>query len=163
MYVLFSIFAESIKSSGVLAVVFMGFMVSKHRQAISPLVEDTHHFWEMVGFIANKLLFFITGQVIPAKVAMLVIDCGKAISLLDDECANVIDALLFFAPNKDYLPQTRVGAIRSLEYLYHHQPIVFSPKMQNYCKVKSSNINQHKQTKKNKQQKKTKTKNQKKK
>ena len=70
-------------------------------------------------------------------IEMLVIDCGKAISLLDNECANVIDALLFFAPNKDYLPQTRVGAIRSLEYLYHHQPIVFSPKMQNYCKVKS--------------------------
>ena len=59
---------ESIKSS-VLTVVFMGLMVSKHKQATSPLVEDTHHFWEMVGFIANKLLFFITVQVIAAKVA----------------------------------------------------------------------------------------------
>ena len=26
-----------------------------------------HHFWEMVGFIANTILFFVTGQVIAYK------------------------------------------------------------------------------------------------
>ena len=37
-----------------------------------------HHFWEMVGFIANTLLFFLTGQIIVYKVfnvdSMSVID-----------------------------------------------------------------------------------------
>ena len=50
------------KVSGVLVIVFMGLWVSKKREAISPHVEHAmHHFWEMVGFIANTLLFFITG------------------------------------------------------------------------------------------------------
>ena len=62
-------FVESIKSSGVFTVVFMALMVSKNKQAISPLVEKMRHFWEMVGFVANTLLCFITGQVIAAKVA----------------------------------------------------------------------------------------------
>jgi hypothetical protein len=39
--------------------------VSKNREVVSPHVEEAmHHFWEMVGFIANTLLFFITGPVI---------------------------------------------------------------------------------------------------
>mmetsp|Transcript_39434 Transcript_39434/g.64518 ORF Transcript_39434/g.64518 Transcript_39434/m.64518 type:complete len:960 (+) Transcript_39434:48-2927(+) len=56
--------------SGVLVIVFMGLWVSKNREAISPSVEEgMHHFWEMIGFIANTLLFFITGQVITFRVA----------------------------------------------------------------------------------------------
>lgn len=51
--------------SGVLVLVFLSLLVSKNRQSISPMVEETmHHFWEMVGFIANTLLFFVTGQII---------------------------------------------------------------------------------------------------
>ena len=51
-----------LKVSGVLVIVFMGLWVSKNREAISPHVEESmHHFWEMVGFIANTLLFFLTG------------------------------------------------------------------------------------------------------
>ena len=50
--------------SGVLICVVMGLWVSKNREVVSAAVEEAmHHFWEMVGFIANTLLFFITGQV----------------------------------------------------------------------------------------------------
>ena len=63
-------FAEHVLgASGVLTVVFMGLWVSKNKQAISPVDEETvHHFWEMAGFILNTILFFITGQVITYRV-----------------------------------------------------------------------------------------------
>merc|ERR1719361_2881105 len=59
------LFSNDLGVSGVLVVVAMGLYVSKNREVVSPHVEEAmHHFWEMVGFIANTLLFFITGQVI---------------------------------------------------------------------------------------------------
>eukprot|EP01084_Bolivina_argentea_P291658 501282_1 len=55
--------------SGVLTIVFMGLWVSRNKEAISPHVEEVmHHFWEMIGFIANTLLFFLTGQVIAFRI-----------------------------------------------------------------------------------------------
>jgi len=64
-YTFANVFGNDLGVSGVLVVVLMGLWVSKNREAVSPHVEEAmHHFWEMVGFIANTLLFFITGQVI---------------------------------------------------------------------------------------------------
>ncbi len=58
-----------LKVSGVLTIVFMGLYTSKNRQAVSPAIEETmHHFWEMISFLANTILFFVTGQVVAFKV-----------------------------------------------------------------------------------------------
>eukprot|EP01084_Bolivina_argentea_P109634 195969_1 len=57
------------KVSGVLVIVFMGLQVSKNKEAVSVHVEESmHHFWEMIGFLANTLLFFLTGQVIAYRI-----------------------------------------------------------------------------------------------
>jgi len=62
-------FAEShetgIHVSGVLAIVALGLMFNRFKYFISIQAEETvHHFWEMVGFIANTLIFFISGVVV---------------------------------------------------------------------------------------------------
>lgn len=51
--------------SGVLGVVFLGLVVSKYKSAISPQVEQSlHHFWEVVGYIANTLIFLFGGIIV---------------------------------------------------------------------------------------------------
>ena len=51
------------RSSGVLTVVFVGLAFSgKGRQMISPEVfHFLHEFWETLGYLANTLIFLITG------------------------------------------------------------------------------------------------------
>ncbi|CAG7640037.1 unnamed protein product [Allacma fusca] len=51
--------------SGVMAVVVLGLVMSAERTSISPEVEVlVHHFWEMLGYLANTVLFVIVGIVI---------------------------------------------------------------------------------------------------
>lgn len=48
--------------SGVLAVVVLGITMSHYRHFISVEAEEVvHHFWEMIGFVANTLIFLISG------------------------------------------------------------------------------------------------------
>ncbi len=72
--------------SGVLTIVFMGLWVSKNKEAISPHVEEAmHHFWEMIGFIANTLLFFLTKQVIAFRIST-----ERAYTLASDICILIM-------------------------------------------------------------------------
>eukprot|EP00466_Bigelowiella_natans_P003597 jgi/Bigna1/134069/aug1.23_g8777 len=62
-------FAESaqpgIHVSGVLAIVALGLAMNRFKFFISVESEETvHHFWEMIGFVANTLIFFISGIVV---------------------------------------------------------------------------------------------------
>ena len=55
----------SLGVSGVMAVVVLGIVMSTERTSISPEVEVlVHHFWEMLGYLANTVLFVIVGIVI---------------------------------------------------------------------------------------------------
>ncbi|GAB5373114.1 hypothetical protein AAMO2058_001722500 [Amorphochlora amoebiformis] len=57
-----------IKVSGVLAVVALGIAVNRFKYYISVQAEETvHHFWEMVGFVANTLIFLISGIVVSQR------------------------------------------------------------------------------------------------
>ncbi len=51
--------------SGVIAVVVLGLTMSAERTVISPESEGpVHHFWEMLGYLANTVLFVLVGIVI---------------------------------------------------------------------------------------------------
>lgn len=51
--------------SGVIAVVVLGITLSAERTVISPESEGpVHHFWEMIGYLANTILFALVGIVI---------------------------------------------------------------------------------------------------
>ncbi len=55
--------------SGVLAVVGLGLVISKFKFYISVQAEEVvHHFWEMIGFMANTLIFLISGIVVAQRV-----------------------------------------------------------------------------------------------
>jgi len=48
-----------------MAVVSLGLTMSSERTSISPDSESAvHHFWEMLGFLANTVLFVLVGIVI---------------------------------------------------------------------------------------------------
>ena len=48
-----------------MAVVVLGIVMSSEKTSISPEVETlVHHFWEMLGYLANTVLFVIVGVVI---------------------------------------------------------------------------------------------------
>ncbi|ODN05244.1 Sodium/hydrogen exchanger 8, partial [Orchesella cincta] len=54
-----------LKVSGVMALVLLGLTLSAERTVISPVsVEPVHHFWEMLGYLANTVLFVLVGIVI---------------------------------------------------------------------------------------------------
>jgi len=54
--------------SGVLAIVALGISMNRFKHFISVHAEETvHHFWEMIGFVANTLIFFISGIVVAQR------------------------------------------------------------------------------------------------
>ena len=54
--------------SGVLGLVAFGCYLSYHKQCISPEVEHTmHHFWEIVVFMTNTLIFALAGLIVSKK------------------------------------------------------------------------------------------------
>jgi len=69
-YLTFFIAENYLIVSGVLAVCFMGFSFAEHgHTAVSPQVEHfLHEFWQMLGYIANTLIFVLTGVVIMGKI-----------------------------------------------------------------------------------------------
>lgn len=68
-YVTYYIADEIFAISGVLTVVFLAITMSNHKSCISPEVEPSvHHFWEILSYIANTLIFMIVGIIITFKV-----------------------------------------------------------------------------------------------
>jgi sodium/hydrogen exchanger 10/11 len=48
-----------------MAVVALGLVMGSERTCISPEVEESvHHFWEMLGYLANTVLFVLVGIII---------------------------------------------------------------------------------------------------
>lgn len=69
-YMLFIISeANQVKVSGVLAVVFFGlYMAHKGKMRISATSEHAmHSFWEIIGYLANTMIFLISGIIIAEK------------------------------------------------------------------------------------------------
>ncbi|XP_071957219.1 sperm-specific sodium:proton exchanger-like isoform X2 [Antedon mediterranea] len=67
-YLTFYIGESVLKVSGVLAVVVLGLVVNVERTSISPEVEVfLHRFWEVLGYVANTLIFFLVGVVITER------------------------------------------------------------------------------------------------
>jgi len=61
-YLTFYVGEEILGVSGILAVVILGIVMNSERTSISPDSEHAlHHFWEMVGYLANTVLFVIVG------------------------------------------------------------------------------------------------------
>lgn len=61
-YVVYYIAEIFLGISGVLAVVFLGLEVSKHKTCISAEIEHfLHDFWEMLSYLANTVIFLIVG------------------------------------------------------------------------------------------------------
>ena len=58
--------ASAIGASGVLTTVIIGLTMSMYgKTAISPSAEHfLHEFWEMMGFLANTLIFILSGLII---------------------------------------------------------------------------------------------------
>ncbi|CAG7734240.1 unnamed protein product [Allacma fusca] len=64
-YLTYYIGEDILGVSGVMAVVVLGITMGSERTSISPEVENfVHHFWEMLGYYANTILFMIVGIVI---------------------------------------------------------------------------------------------------
>jgi NhaP-type Na+/H+ or K+/H+ antiporter len=64
-YLTFWIAEVVLHVSGVLAVVVLGLWLSRNRAVITPTVEEQlHHVWTMVGYIANTLVFIISGVIV---------------------------------------------------------------------------------------------------
>lgn len=54
-----------IEVSGVLSVVFLGLYISRNKASVSPNVEESvHHVWEMISFIANTIIFLLSGVLV---------------------------------------------------------------------------------------------------
>eukprot|EP01059_Diplonema_ambulator_P008881 TRINITY_DN18657_c1_g1_i1.p1 TRINITY_DN18657_c1_g1~~TRINITY_DN18657_c1_g1_i1.p1 ORF type:complete len:1319 (+),score=434.33 TRINITY_DN18657_c1_g1_i1:3397-7353(+) len=67
-YVTFFVAEVYLEVSGVLGLVVMGMYLSYHSHVISPEVEHSlHHFWEIIVYIGNTLIFAIAGLVITEK------------------------------------------------------------------------------------------------
>ncbi|KAJ9464158.1 Sodium/hydrogen exchanger 7 [Diplonema papillatum] len=67
-YVTFFVAEEYLKVSGVLGLVVMGMYIAYHAHVISPEVEHTlHHFWEIIVYMGNTMIFAIAGMVITEK------------------------------------------------------------------------------------------------
>jgi CPA1 family monovalent cation:H+ antiporter len=49
--------------SGVLAVVFLGLSMAAYGKyhVSPPVLHELHQFWTMLGYLANTLIFFLTG------------------------------------------------------------------------------------------------------
>ncbi|CAG7822907.1 unnamed protein product [Allacma fusca] len=68
--------------SGVMAVVALGITMGAEKTSISPEIEDfVHHFWAMLGYFANTVLFMIVGILI-TETALSKIDIEDWIYLL---------------------------------------------------------------------------------
>jgi sodium/hydrogen exchanger 10/11 len=51
--------------SGVVSCVILGLKMSSDSTSISPEVEKlVHHFWEMIGYLANTVLFVLVGIIV---------------------------------------------------------------------------------------------------
>ena len=60
--------AETLEVSGVLAVVFLGLTLAKYRTVVSVESEHgLHHVWEMVSYIANTIIFILSGAIVAGK------------------------------------------------------------------------------------------------
>ena len=54
--------------SGVLGVVACGLLMSFHHHSVSPEVEHTmHHFWEMIVYLTNTMIFILAGMIVSLK------------------------------------------------------------------------------------------------
>eukprot|EP00753_Platysulcus_tardus_P007775 PLAT15481.1.p1 GENE.PLAT15481.1~~PLAT15481.1.p1 ORF type:complete len:1352 (-),score=644.53 PLAT15481.1:882-4937(-) len=91
--------ATQLHVSGVLAVVAMGlYMSARGRTAISPVSEQTmEHFWAIVGYIANTLVFMVAGLVVARQMLSNEIEAIDWLLLgVLYICLNVIRALVTF-------------------------------------------------------------------
>ena len=67
-YATFFAAEEYFKVSGVLGLVVLGMYLAYHSHVISPEVEHSlHHFWEIVVYLCNTMIFCIAGLVITEK------------------------------------------------------------------------------------------------
>ncbi|CAG7734239.1 unnamed protein product [Allacma fusca] len=81
-YLTYYIGEDILGVSGVMAVVVLGITMGSERTSISPEVENfVHHFWEMLGYFANTVLFMIVGIVI-TETAITKIDVEDYVYLL---------------------------------------------------------------------------------
>lgn len=82
-YLVFMI-AESIHVSGVVAVVTLALLyASIGRTRISPEVAGfLHHFWEMMAYIANTLIFLLVGVLVAVRVPLTDIDLWQSLFIL---------------------------------------------------------------------------------
>ncbi|MES1913893.1 MAG: hypothetical protein MHM6MM_006040 [Cercozoa sp. M6MM] len=93
--------AAGLGVSGILSVVLLGLVVSRYKSAISPSIEgDVHSFWEMVSYIANTVIFVISGVIIESKIFTADItgtDAGLLVLLyLGIHVARAITIALFY-------------------------------------------------------------------
>ncbi len=77
-------FAESIHVSGVVAVVALALLyASIGRTRISPEVAGfLHHFWEMMAYIANTLIFLLVGVLVAVRVPLTDLDLWQSLAIL---------------------------------------------------------------------------------
>lgn len=67
-YLTYYIADHLLETSGVMALVVLGITLSRERTCISPEVQGfVHHFWEMLSYLANTVLFVILGIVITER------------------------------------------------------------------------------------------------
>ena len=67
-YVTFYMCEGVLKVSGVLSLVALGCYTSHYKTCISPEVMPTlHHFWATVGYLANTLIFVLSGMLVSLK------------------------------------------------------------------------------------------------
>lgn len=67
-YLTFYIAESELQVSGVLAVVFLGITLAKYRTVVSVEVEHgLHQVWQMVSYIANTMIFIISGIIVAQK------------------------------------------------------------------------------------------------
>lgn len=70
-YLTYFIGEEILGVSGIMAVVALGLTLGSERTCISPESEKpVHHFWEMLGYLANTALFVMVGILI-SEVALV--------------------------------------------------------------------------------------------
>ena len=63
--------AESLglEVSGVLTCVFLGLYLANFKTEVSPEVEQSmHHVWHMISYVANTLLFMLSGAIVASKI-----------------------------------------------------------------------------------------------
>ena len=105
-YATFFIAEAFLKVSGVLALVILGMYLSKHAHVVSPEVEHfLHHFWEILGYIGNTLIFCIAGIVITEKAFVKLHGYDFFYLLINYVALNAIRSfsLFFFRMPMNYL------------------------------------------------------------